>query len=296
MPRYDFNIAGAAAKKPVKSEGEENAMMVVSPVHSDERVNLHRHNLCEVVKSIGTEAYGRSCLAFLEKSVNADQWALFRFRSGIPLKCVATASMHHRAAALENTDRYIERCHSVDPCVQAASKLNSTATLTKLDINDIEDTQYRHCFELTHVRERVSLFSRIGDDFYLLSAFRGPRMSRFTPAEMTYFAALAELLLVTAQKHEILMDQRRSAPRHLDVKGIERLLKIRAPSLSARECEVCARAVVGKTIEGTSLDLDIRRTSVITYRQRAYQKLGISRTSELVALLNDMHAERALAS
>ena len=54
--------------------------------------------------------------------------------------------------------------------------------------------------------------------------------------------------------------------------------------------------MVGKTIEGTSLDLDIRRTSVITYRQRAYQKLGISRTNELVALLNDMHAERALAS
>ena len=135
---------------------------------------------------------------FLEESVNADQWALFRFRSGIPLKCVATASMHHRTAALENTDRYIVRCHSVDPCVRAANKLNSTATLTKLDINDIEDMQYRHCFELTQVRERVSLFSRIGDDFYLLSAFRGPRMSRFTPAEMNYFAALAELLLVTA--------------------------------------------------------------------------------------------------
>ncbi|HWX32948.1 MAG TPA: LuxR C-terminal-related transcriptional regulator [Steroidobacteraceae bacterium] len=271
-------------------------MMVVSPVRSDERVNLHRHNLCEVMKSIGTGTYGKSCLGFLENSLNVDQWALFRFRSGIPLKCVATASMHHRAAALENTDRYIVRCHSVDPCVQAANKLNSTATLTKLDINDIEDMQYRHCFELTQVRERLSLFSRIGDDFYLLSVFRGPRMSRFTPVEMNYFAALAELLLVTAQKHEILMDQRRSAPRHLDIKGIERLLKIRAPSLSARECEVCARAVVGKTIEGTSLDLDIRRTSVITYRQRAYQKLGISRTNELVALLNDMHGERALAS
>jgi DNA-binding CsgD family transcriptional regulator len=271
-------------------------MMVVSPVRSDERLNLHTHNLRQVMQSIGTESYDQSCLAFLEKSLNADQWALFRFRSGIPLKCVATASLHHPTAALENTGRYIIRCHSVDPCVHAANKLKSVATLTKLDINDIEDTQYRHCFELTQVRERVSLFSRIGDDLYQLSAFRGPRMSRFTPVEMSYFAALAELLLVTAQKHEILMEQRSGAPRHLDVKGIERLLKMRAQSLSARECEVCARAAVGKTIEGTSLDLDIKRTSVITYRQRAYQKLGISRTNELVALLNDMHAERALAS
>src|SRR5262249_48808687 len=160
-------IAGNTTTTPAKIiRGEENAMMVVSPVRSDDRMTLHTHNLCAVMKSIGTETYGQSCLTFLERSLNADQWALFRFRSGIPLKCVATASMHHRAAALENTGRYIVRCHSVDPCVQAANKLNSTATLTKLDINDIEDSQYRQCFELTQVRERVSLFSRIGDDFY----------------------------------------------------------------------------------------------------------------------------------
>jgi DNA-binding CsgD family transcriptional regulator len=271
-------------------------MIVVSPVRADERVSLRRDNVCEVMKSIGTESYDQACMSFLEKSLSAEHWALFRFRAGSPLKCVATASVHHRAAALENIDRFVVRCHSVDPSVQAASRRNSTATLTKLDISDIEDAQYRHCFELTHVRERVSLFSWIGNDLYQLSAFRGPRLSRFTPAEMNYFAALAELLLATAQKHEIILEHRRGVPRHLDVKAIERLLKMRSPSLSTRECEVCARAVIGKTIEGTSLDLNIRRTSVITYRQRAYQKLGISRTSELVALLNDMHAERALAS
>ena len=271
-------------------------MQVVYPVRSQERLTLSTYNLHQVVKSVGTDAYARACLSFLGNSVNADQWALFRFRSGIPLKCVATASLHHRAAALQNIDRYVVRCHSVDPCIKAVSKHPAASTLTKLDINDIEDSQYRHCFELTDVRERVSLFSWIGSDFYQISAFRSPRTSRFTPVEMNYFATLAEVLLVTAQKHEALLDQQQRVSRPLDVKAIERLLKMRSPSLSPRECEVCARAAVGKTIEGTSLDLDIRRTSVITYRQRAYQKLGISRTNELVALLSDMHCERTLAS
>jgi DNA-binding CsgD family transcriptional regulator len=269
-------------------------MMVVSPARSVDSVSLYRKDLCEVMKSIGCNTFGQACMGFLAKSLHAEHWALFRFRSDAPLKCVATGSIHHRVAALENVDRFVVRCHSVDPSVQAASKLQS-ASLIKLDINDIEDAQYHHCFELTHVRERVSLFSRIGDDLYQVSAFRGPRMSRFTTAEMHYFAALAEMLLVTAQKHQMLLEHRRGLPHHLDVKGIERLLKMRSPALSTREREVCARAVVGKTIEGTSLELKIRRTSVITYRQRAYQKLGISRTNELVALLNDMHAERALA-
>jgi DNA-binding CsgD family transcriptional regulator len=113
---------------------------------------------------------------------------------------------------------------------------------------------------------------------------------------MNHFAALAKLLLATAQKHEMLIDRPPSFPRHLNVEGIERLLNLHSPELSPREREVCARAVAGKTIEGTSLELDIRRTSVITYRQRAYQKLGISRINELVALLSNLHAERALAS
>jgi DNA-binding CsgD family transcriptional regulator len=271
-------------------------MIVVSPVSSDEHVNLRTQNLCEVVTSIGTDNYGSACFQLLEKVLNAEHWALFRFRSGSPLKCVATGSSHHKVAAKENIDRFVIQCHNADPSVKAASKRNGASTLTKLAIDDIDDPQYRHCFELTHVRERVSLFSWIGGDLYQLSVFRGPRKNPFSPREMNYFAALAKLLLATAQKHEILFDRTQTAPRHLTIEGIERLIKLRSPTLSARECEVCARAVAGKTIEGTSLDLDIRRTSVITYRQRAYQKLGISRTNELVALLNNLHAERALAS
>jgi DNA-binding CsgD family transcriptional regulator len=271
-------------------------MMVVSPVFPDDDLTVRTHDLCEVVKSVGTDSYGNACFELLEKALNAEHWALFRFRAGSPLKCVATGSGHHKVAARENCDRFVVRCHSADPSVKAAAKRNGAPTLTKLAIDDIEDPQHRHCFELTQVRERVSLFSWVGGDLYQLSAFRGPRKKLFSSGEMNYFAALAKLLLATAQKHQILLDRPRANPRHLTIEGIARLLKLRSPTLSPRECEVCARAIAGKTIEGTSLDLEIRRTSVITYRLRAYQKLGISRTNELVALLNDLHAERVLAS
>src|SRR6202050_3343707 len=258
-------------------------MIVVSAAGSDERLNLGTRDACEVVNSIGTDSYGDVCFAMLERALNAEHWALFRFRSGSPLKCVATASKRDKAAAKENCERFVGHCYSVDPSVKVASTRLSAPTLTKMAIDDIEDPQYRQCFELTHVQERVSIF-------------RGPRKASFSALEMNHFAALAKLLLATAQKHEMLVDQQTSFPRHLNIEGIERLLKLRSPELSTRECEVCARAVAGKTIEGTSLDLDIKRTSVITYRQRAYQKLGISRTNELVALLSNLHAERSLAS
>jgi hypothetical protein len=42
--------------------------------------------------------------------------------------------------------------------------------------------------------------------------------------------------------------------------------------------------VTGLTIDQTAIDLAIKHTSVVTYRQRAYDKLDISRQNELVAL------------
>ena len=53
--------------------------MVVSPVRSDERVNLHRQNLCEVMRSIGTDSYAKSCLGFLESSLNVVSGRCFAF-------------------------------------------------------------------------------------------------------------------------------------------------------------------------------------------------------------------------
>jgi DNA-binding CsgD family transcriptional regulator len=98
------------------------------------------------------------------------------------------------------------------------------------------------------------------------------------------------LILATASKHERLSHEEPAIPRHLDLEAIERCLEYLPGGLSKREREVCSRAAAGKTIEGTALDLDIRKTSVVTYRQRAYQKLGISRQNELVALVNNLRS------
>lgn len=55
--------------------------------------------------------------------------------------------------------------------------------------------------------------------------------------------------------------------------------------LTPRELDVCVRSLLGMTAEGTALDLDIKQSSVVTYRKRAYVRLGISSQSELFRLL-----------
>jgi DNA-binding CsgD family transcriptional regulator len=268
-------------------------MIVMSPPRSDERITLPTNRLGELLNAIGTSGYGRAGLELFEESLEADHWALFHYHADNSVHCVATASRVHATAAQENINRFVVRCHKVDPSlIVMKQRLPEPSYVTKIEIGDIRDRQYRHCFELTHVQERLSFFSRVGADLHQLSIYRGPRKRGFSSPELNHFSTLARLVLATGFKHERIESEAMALPKHLDLAAIERHLEFLPGRLSKREREVCSRAAAGETIEGTAVDLNIRKTSVITYRQRAYQKLGISRQSELVALVNNLRVEK----
>lgn len=264
-------------------------MIVISPARADERIALDVEAFGGVIRAAGSDRYAFACFELFEQSLDAEHWALFQYRSTASMRCLATASRNNMAAAKQNIDKFVGRCHSFDPSFIALKRRrDERECLTKIDIEDIRDRQYRQCFEATQVQERLSLFSRTGPSLYQLSIFRGPTKRRFSAVEMEYFAALAGLVLETALHHQTLGQDPAPLPGPLDLEAIERRLQHLPGELSKREREVCSRAVAGQTIEGTALDLNIQKTSVITYRQRAYQKLGISRQSELVALVNNL--------
>jgi DNA-binding CsgD family transcriptional regulator len=66
---------------------------------------------------------------------------------------------------------------------------------------------------------------------------------------------------------------------------MEERFATRFGSLTPRERQVCARAALGMSVEATALDLGIARTSVLTYRRRAYQRLGVKSPFALRALV-----------
>ena len=55
-------------------------------------------------------------------------------------------------------------------------------------------------------------------------------------------------------------------------------------SLAGREREVCQRLLKGWTHEGIAADLGLSAGTVKTYRDRAFEKLGIHHRNELFAL------------
>jgi len=269
-------------------------MLVISPACADDRITIRANIMGDVIGSIGTNRYASACLDLFGQSLDAEHWALFHYHADRSVSCIATASRVHAAAALKNIDRFVMHCHRVDPSLIALKQqYQDRACVTKMHIEDIQDRQYRHCFEATEVQERISFYSRIDSELHQLCVYRGPRRRGFSSLDLAQFSSLARLVLETAFQHEKLCRGVTAFPGPMDIAAIDRCLEWLPGGLSKREREVCARAAVGKTIEGTALDLNIRKTSVVTYRQRAYQKLGISRLAELIALVNNLRADSA---
>jgi DNA-binding CsgD family transcriptional regulator len=262
-------------------------MLMISPARASGRITLPTEGLGKVIGAAGTDGYGEACFKLLEQVLGVDHWALFRYPGGTSISCLASASATKLAEAQVNIGKFVGRCHNFDPSLLAIRRQHlEQPCLVTMGIGDIENPEYRQCFEATNVRERLSYVTRTADDLYQLSIYRCRRPRSFSPPETRMFATLASLILATTLQHEA---RRRAGPaRPMTLAAIQQRLAALPEGLSERECEVCARAVAGVTIEGTALDLDIRKTSVITYRQRAYQKLGISSLNQLVAMLHNV--------
>ena len=269
-------------------------MQVISPVRIDERGMLQSARASDVVGAIGTDRYSQACLALFEQPLEVDHWALYRHTVDNSVSCVATASRSYPQAARENVHRFVGRYYKFDPSLWAArSRPLHAPCVVKMQVGDIRDRHYRHCFDLTHVQERASFFQIAGPHLYQLSVFKGIGKRPLSSDDMTGFSGLASFVVTSAIKHDRFRQIAAGISHAVDLDLLEQQLLCLSGGLSKREAQVCARIVAGMTIDRTAEDLAIKRTSIVTYRQRAYYKLDVSRQNELVALMNGMRVVRS---
>jgi len=179
---------------------------------------------------------------------------------------------------------YIKRYLVLDPvydAYRAAPQLRDMA-LMRVRPSDISCAGYRHhFFDECGIIERVSIVQRGEDAWRQMNVARHRTDGYFSDVELTSLVGLACLLL------PMLPHNRGGATaRQLTVGQIEDRFARRFTALTQREREVCARAAIGMTVEATALDLGIAKTSVLTYRQRAYQRLQVTSPYELSSLVS----------
>ena len=105
----------------------------------------------------------------------------------------------------------------------------------------------------------------------------------FSDDAVANLEALASPLLSIVGKHTSAVWQRRlllGSLKSLD--EIEQAVAAAPPFLPRREAQVCSRILYGISSLGIALELGVSEETVVTYRKRAYHRLGIGTQRELL--------------
>jgi len=181
---------------------------------------------------------------------------------------------------------YLEKYRRTDPYNDACRAIPRPAgfALLRLGSGDAMPAGLRrHFFEETGIAERLSVVHRGERSWRVMNVSKHRSFGRFTDSEISSILTLASVMLPMLPLNSARKSG--SSGSHLTVEQYEARFARRFPQLTQRERQVCARAAIGMTVEGTALDLGVGKTSVLTYRKRAYQRLQISSSYELSALV-----------
>jgi DNA-binding CsgD family transcriptional regulator len=178
---------------------------------------------------------------------------------------------------------YNKRFLRHDPIRDAyrAAPACSDVVLQRIRPHDISSTAFRQqIFEAGGIVERISIVQKGQHAWRGMSVARHESQGCFSDDELGNLLGLAFLALP-------MMSRKKGLRRHgaLSVAELEARFAQYCARLTERERQVCARAVAGMTVDETARELGVARTSVLTYRQRAYLRLDVCSPLELSALV-----------
>lgn len=262
----------------------------VSPATPEQwRMSRSVINLDGLVDALGTARFGRHLYEVLDDLALIDHVSLLRFNGDECARLVFTVSRPRWRFVHEAQSAYLERFCALDPNRRVFHDARPAAhvVVRRLRREEVPGIDYRwHCYDVARLVDRLSVLRVDAKGGYALNLYRNCEHGPFSDGEIASVRESATVLAACCAKHDW------CSPAACDGIGVvpridaldSRLQRLQA-GLSRRESEVAARVLTGMTSDGIAADLGVGLQSVLTYRKRAYAKLGVSGQRELFSLL-----------
>lgn len=173
------------------------------------------------------------------------------------------------------------RIDPVTDAYRAAPRIGDVAIQRVRPLHITAPEFRRRIFDDAGIVERVSVIQRGKDAWRVMNVARHASDGVFTDREIDALVGAACLALPMVP----LSRDQQFGRTQLSVAQIEDRFASGFTELTLRERQVCARAAVGMSVEATAQELDIAKTSVLTYRRRAYQRLRVTSHYQLCSLV-----------
>jgi DNA-binding CsgD family transcriptional regulator len=185
-------------------------------------------------------------------------------------------------ASLDYARRYWQR-DRVTRQMLATNGTQHSLRVIRQAWNGITDPEYRRaCYERAQIVERLTLY-QVEESRIFASAYRTRTSGPSSSAEMERLEAYAPILIAAVAKHAGFRFGAMASVLHPPAQEVIGHLLNAGCSLSLREAEVSAGMLLGMTQKEISQDCGVAMSSIVTYRQRAYRKLGVANRRGLTA-------------
>jgi DNA-binding CsgD family transcriptional regulator len=269
-----------------------SAHWIVGGERGNGRVNASA--AANLISAIGNPDHTHIASAMLaviqDAGIYSEACSFYAFEPNAPPRHVASANVRDLAVSNSIAERYVHEYYKYDDnrsffATGPHNSAKAPLVVTRQISEEISRADYRRtCYDSVGIADRLSvvvpLQSRAG---LTVSVYRRKTEGPYSESDIEGFQAAAGLIGHAAAKHYMF-----SAERTPDFPALfQAKLAALGCNLTPRELSVVLSTVRGMTVAQISEELQIRPTSVLTYRSRAYQRLGIRQKSELCALVLD---------
>jgi DNA-binding CsgD family transcriptional regulator len=280
-----------------------------APTQWDGRPALAGQALAGMICQLGQDGFEEVLLEQLHPVLPAASWSVYQ----VGPRCEPTLFMS-ASHGIPDTTRdcwwaYLSGPYRNDQSLRidatgaaAAARGLAGTHLCHITAQEVAGEHRARVYDAHGMVERVSVVRHAADEsVFAVNFYRHAHQPALTDGQICAFEDLAPALLALAQKHIALAHGPVSGhgaalhdpgtPR--SAAALRSRLHELCPALTSRELDVCTRLLQGLTQEGIAGDLAISLPTVKTYRNRAFERLGIHFRNELFALVLGMqHTER----
>jgi len=235
------------------------------------------------IAALGHGDFASELLAALNRSVPVDHACLMRVVDRARPPVLESASWRGGTHVAHVQRAYLDGLYRFDPNLDRP--LRSAIAVMLLRRDELAHPEYRETFVRAGLIERLTVATSGEGQLVLLNLYRLETSGSFAVAEIAIVEEMSQFLAALALKHVgalgMLLRSRNRADR---IAALAARLHARDGRLTLRERDVLARVMLGMTSEGIALDLGIGLNTVLTYRKRAYARLGVTNQAELFSL------------
>lgn len=250
--------------------------------------------LTEACRALGSAEFEDRLLALLNHVVPVDHCVVFTYDAGGGTGHLFTHGKMPPERAAQLADDYVREYFARDPNFAriAGDGAEGAERLIPLDLHHGYDPAYRnHFFDRNDLVDKASTIGRVEHGSVYCNFYRMGSSGPYSARDWSTLERMLPLATALIAAHYRLLEASGRPARRGDRPSATSLVhnivgQAVAPfdRLTPRERQVCERIVLGYTSVGIGLDLAIAPSSVITYRRRAYDKLGIRSQNELFSL------------